>query len=468
MRLPLQSTGPLSAATWVRVVIPTQKGDKNCRGFPTSLLIRPYSIIGRMPRRRVLRDKPRHVLIVSQMFPPDIGGGPTRALNLAKGLTRLGVKVTVVAGVPHYPLGRIPQGYRWKPFVVDGTGPFEVVRTFMLPLASEGLWRRMILFATFMASAIFPIFKVRKPDLVFASNPNILSFFPSLVYGKLHSCPVILNVDDLWPEELYDLGMIPSHFMAGVSERVSKIAYQEADFICPISPAYVDVITGKYGVPLGKVLVVPGGVDLNLFPPRDPQPKTRDTYEVVYIGALSPAYDFHQVVQAAKLLESEQGLTFRIQGAGEMAKGIAKEIRSERASNVDLVEGVVPREEAAKIMMDADALLLPLGGFENIQRGISSKVYEYQAAQRPVICCSDGMPGRYVRDTRSGIVVSPGDAPKLADAVRELSSDRALGDELGRNGRKHVEENLSVEAVSRQLIQAWLDASTRSDGGTQA
>lgn len=410
-------------------------------------------------------DKPRHVLIMSQIFPPDLAGSATRALNLAKGLTRLGVKVTVIAGVPHYPLGRIPARYRWKPFVVDRSGPYEVVRTFMFPLASEGLWKRLVLFATFMASAIFPFFRTRKPDLVFASNPQVLSLFPSLVYGKLHSCPVVLNVDDLWPESLYDLKMLTSPLTSGPSERVAKTAYQMADFICPISPAYVDIILGKYGVPSGKVRVIPGGVDLSLFPSASLQPGSGDAYEVVYIGALSPAYDFHQVILAAKLLESEPGLTFRIQGAGEMARSIVAEIRSENASNVRFVEGVVSREEVAKILLKADALLLPLGGYENIQRGISSKVYEYQAAGKPVVCCSDGMPGKYVSETKSGIVVTPGDASKLADAVRELRSDRALGDELGRNGRRHVEENLSVEAISKQLIQVWLDVSRPPKGG---
>ena len=192
-----------------------------------------------MRKQQVSFGKPGHVLIISQIFPPDLGGSATRALNLAKGLTRLGVKVTVIAGVPHYPLGKIPPGYRWKPFVVDRSGPFEVVRTFMLPLASEGLWKRMVLFATFMISAIFPIFRVRKPDLVFASNPQILSVFPSLVYGRLYSCPVILNVDDLWPESLYDLKMLASPLVAGLSERVAKTAYEMADSICPISPAYI-------------------------------------------------------------------------------------------------------------------------------------------------------------------------------------------------------------------------------------
>ena len=48
-----------------------------------------------------------HVLILSQIFPPDMGGSATRAYNVAKGLVLNRVKVTVVAGFFHYPTGTL-------------------------------------------------------------------------------------------------------------------------------------------------------------------------------------------------------------------------------------------------------------------------------------------------------------------------------------------------------------------------
>jgi len=50
-----------------------------------------------------------HVLILSQIFPPDMGGSATRAYNVAKGLVLNRVKVTVVAGFPPYPTGNVPK-----------------------------------------------------------------------------------------------------------------------------------------------------------------------------------------------------------------------------------------------------------------------------------------------------------------------------------------------------------------------
>ena len=55
------------------------------------------------------------VLIIAQYFPPDMGGGATRAYNVAKGLKLNGCEVTVVTAFPHYPSGNVPERYRWKP-----------------------------------------------------------------------------------------------------------------------------------------------------------------------------------------------------------------------------------------------------------------------------------------------------------------------------------------------------------------
>jgi len=43
------------------------------------------------------------VLILAEYFPPDMGGGATRAYNVARGLVLNGCEVTVVAAFPHYP-----------------------------------------------------------------------------------------------------------------------------------------------------------------------------------------------------------------------------------------------------------------------------------------------------------------------------------------------------------------------------
>lgn len=105
--------------------------------------------------------------------------------------------------------------------------------------------------------------------------------------------------------------------------------------------------------------------------------------------------------------------------------------------------------------MDADALLLPLNGVGSIEMDISSKLYEYQAAGKPIICCSSGQPARYVSETKSGIVVRPGDHEALAKATIELKENPSLARMMGENGRKYVETEASVEAVDLKMKEVF-------------
>jgi colanic acid biosynthesis glycosyl transferase WcaI len=90
-----------------------------------------------------------HVLVIAQYFPPDLGGSATRAYNMAKGLALNGCRVTVVAAFPHYPLGKIPKEYRWKPIKVEWMGKIRIIRTLMPPVKSVGFFKRLILIWSF-------------------------------------------------------------------------------------------------------------------------------------------------------------------------------------------------------------------------------------------------------------------------------------------------------------------------------
>ena len=405
------------------------------------------------------------VLIIAQYFPPDMGGGATRAYNVAKGLLEAGCTVTVVSAFPHYPAGNVPGEYRWKPLSLEYEEGLKVIRTFVPALASEGFVKRVLLFASFIVSSIFALPFVGRVDVVWAANPNIISFYPSLIYRIVKHCPVIQNVDDLWPEALYDLGVSRRSFVARLGEFIAKIAYRLASAITPISPAYVDVITNKYEIDPRKIYVVPAGVDLDRFSYEQQSIKSQDgKYMVLYIGAFSPAYDFVQVFKAAEVLASYFDVEFVIQGGGELADVLKSRVKEMELRNIKVIDRIVSREEVSRILGKADALLLPLSGVGSIEMGISSKLYEYQAAGKPILCCSSGQPGRYVSETKSGIVVKPGDYEALAKSILYLRENQGVAKKLGASGRRYVEKTLTIEKIGFKMKDIFKSVMTEEYG----
>ncbi|MEM2373989.1 MAG: glycosyltransferase family 4 protein, partial [Thermoproteota archaeon] len=317
-------------------------------------------------------------------------------------------------------------------------------------LPAKGLANRMVLFMSFMVSSLFPFLLIRKLNVVFASNPQVLAFFPALIYKIFHRCLLVLNVDDLWPEDPADIGMIRSSFMKKFCSLLANIAYKLADAITPISPGYIEVICGKYGVSPRRVYVVRGGVDTTKFK-LNMSPKRTSKFMVLYSGAFSVAYDFDQVLKAAKLLEPYGDVEFVLQGGGELLDYVKRRVAEMRLKNVKIIDRILSRGEVAELLSQADALLLPLRDFGRPYLGISSKLYEYQAVGKPIICIAEGQPAEYVKETNSGIVVKPGDYEALARAILKLKENPSLALIMGRNGRKYVEKEASIEAIGLKM-----------------
>lgn len=393
------------------------------------------------------------VVIISQYFPPDMGGGATRAYNAAKGLAESGFDVTVVSAFPHYPKGVIPKKYRKKPFLIEKNDSITLIRTFVPPLQSKGLGRRIILFLSFMFSSLLALPYINKTDVIWSANPNVTAMFPGIIFRFVHKCPLVQNVDDLWPEVLFDLGTSKRSFIGRLGKLLAGLSYRLADAITPISPGYVKVIRKRYGIESAKIEVIRAGVELNRFNDTKESNNQSDKFRVLYIGAFSPTYNFKQVFDAAELLSENQDIEIILQGDGEVAPELEKMRTETNASNIRVIRKIVSREEVVRVMNDASVLLLPLCGVGSIEMGISSKLYEYQAIGKPILCISNGQPGEYVSKSESGIVIVPGDSEAIAQSVIHLKNNPQIAARYGQNGREYVEEHLTTLKIGAEFVE---------------
>jgi glycosyltransferase involved in cell wall biosynthesis len=266
-------------------------------------------------------------------------------------------------------------------------------------------------------------------------------------------CPLILNVDDLWPESLFDLGLEQNSILARVGEPLARIAYHKVSALTPISPGYIETLTRKYKIPIDQIHVVKAGVDLAQF--RIEKALRDDNFLGLYIGAFSPAYDFNQLIMAASILRDYDDIKIVVQGAGELASYLKQEVTHSKLKNISIVEKILSRKQVAEALSKADVLFLPLSGLESIELGISSKLYEYQAASKPIICCSSGHPGQYIRETNSGIVIRPGNYKEIAKTIIKLKNEPEFAATLGENGRRYVEDNLSLQAIGTEILEVF-------------
>ena len=394
-----------------------------------------------------------NVLIIAQYFPPDLGGSATRAYNIAKGLKLNKCNITVITAFPHYPHGKIPKKYRWKPIKIEQLNGIKIIRVFILPLESKGLTKRILLFLTFIISSLFALPIVGKTDIIWCANPDIVAIIPALIYSKLKRCPIVSNVDDLAVEDLFDLNLLKKDtLLSKFIHTLPRILYSKVKALTPVSPGYIKTLVKKYGVNKDKIHVIYGGVDLKTFKPTNPNRQEKDEFIVLYSGAFSTAYNFDQVLMAAKTIEKiDNKIKFIIQGKGELANYIKTKVKKLKLKNVTIIDKLLSRKEVAKLLNQADILLQPLGDYGKPHMGISTKLFEYQAVAKPIICCSNGTPGKYISKTKSGIVVKPGDHKALAKAIIYLKNNPNVRKKMGENGRKHVLKHASIDKIGLKM-----------------
>ena len=404
--------------------------------------------------RRTFDDtygRPMNVLIVAQYFPPDLCGSATRAFNVASGLLKKGCRVKVVSGFPHYPLGKIPAAYRRKALKREKFIGINLVRVWIPALPHIGIVNRVVLNLCFIISSLFALPLVGKVDIVWAANPNLLSFFPALIYSFVKRRPIVRNVDDLWPEVFYDLGLVKSKLPKILLDFLAYLSYVVPAAVTPISSAYKQRIVEKYGVRAENVHVIEVGVDS--VESSTLEKGTKSHFVVMYSGILGVGYDFENVLKAASSISEYEDIVFVIRGIGECKAKIRKLIDELKLKNVVLDTNFLPKPKLLALLRSADVFLLPMKSIKAVEGGLPTKVFEYQACGKPVVCCSKGEPARYVQMTKSGLTVNPGDPEALARAVLKLYKDRKLAYELGLNGQRYVSENLTCEKIGERMYQ---------------
>lgn len=113
------------------------------------------------------------------------------------------------------------------------------------------------------------------------------------------------------------------------------------------------------------------------------------------------------------------------------------------------------RSEVATIMSESIAGMLLYLPLRNHIESQPNKLFEYMSAGLPVIC-SDFPHWRQIVDAeKCGILVDPTQAGQVADAVEKLVTDRALADQMGRNGSRAVEEKYNWSTQERVLVDLY-------------
>jgi glycosyltransferase involved in cell wall biosynthesis len=408
------------------------------------------------------------ILIVTQIFLPEMGALSNRLYPITRQLAAAGHEVFVATGMPNYPEGVVFPGYRGKRFMREERDGMTVLRTaYSVAPRNQSKWSQMRSYLSFIPAALHSAMQAGKMDVVLASSPPIFTAVPAIWAARLRRAKFVFDVRDLWPDELITYGgMDAGSASVRVVSAVERWAYRVADRITGTTASILDTVVDRGGE-REKILLLPNGADLEIFRPlsRD-NPIAREygfgnRFVVMYTGLFGIKHGLEVMLEAAELLKEKKDIVFFFLGNGARRSALLQHVQERGLDNVIFGNERSVRE-VASVLARADVCLAAVRPEPYPKKVISVKIFEYLACEKPVVGALSGESARVLRDSQGGIVVPLGDARATADAILTLYRSPERRALMGKLGRRYVEQN-----YSRSAWAARLERSIRELGGEE-
>lgn len=406
------------------------------------------------------------VLIWTQYFWPE-----NFHINaVTRSLKAQGVDVTVLTGKPNYPDGKIFDGYKAMGIHIEEYLGVEVIR---IPLRQRGKnsGKGMALnYLSFIISGyLFApyVLQGRKFDVVFVYAPSpLLQALPAVYLSWLKRAPLVLWVQDIWPEALVATGFIKSRWILRMVELAVRYIYRFSDLVLIPSEGFRASVE-RWANKRKLIRFFPNTAeDASLRIERSAAyapiaEEIAASFAIVFAGNIGTAQSCETIVSAAKLLQCHDSIKFYLVGSGSMANSTRQDIEDCRLTNV-IMTGQVPAEDMTLIFASASVLLLTLRNESSLAATIPSKLQSYLAAGKPIIASCNGEAASVVRKANAGLVCPAEDPLTLANAVLSLfqltPEERAR---LGKNGRAHYETHYRLQSRVTELVAHFDDVVAR-------
>jgi colanic acid/amylovoran biosynthesis glycosyltransferase len=240
----------------------------------------------------------------------------------------------------------------------------------------------------------------------------------------------------------------------------------EAAFVVAISRDNLEEIVEEVGDwARARVDVIHCGVDTaRLRPRREPRP-AEAPFTILSIGTLHEVKGQQILVEACRLLRDRGvALRCRLIGDGEDEGLLRDRIAAAGLDGIVSLDGRRTRDEVIAAIGDSDLLVTPsVVARDGKREGIPVVLMEAMSCGLPVVASRlSGIP-ELVEHEVEGLLVPPGDAHALADAIERLHADAGLRERMGAAARRRIEQEFDLATNARTILdQIAASAATRA------
>jgi glycosyltransferase involved in cell wall biosynthesis len=393
------------------------------------------------------------ICIFTETYYPVMGGGETQAQLLAEGLIASGHSVVVLTRRSDISLKKH-----------DRYGEVNVYR--LAPVGSGQLKKWGLLF-----SSLPMLIKLRDQyDLIFVSGYRIIGL-TAILAGKLFRKPVVLKADsqgemsgDFFESGLKKFGISHESLLFKLFLGFRNGILKKAEAFSAISPEIASEWISS-GIPPNKIHLIPNSVDTERFLPVAPAQKNllRDKLNlpqratiVIYTGRLVSYKGLPLLLKVwNKIRCMHENVLLILAGTGGLdIHNCEEELRAYvKSADLDghvLFTGAV--QNVPEYLQASDLFVFPT---EN--DAFPSSIVEAMACALPLVTTPVGAIKNIVTDQETGLLIQPGSAEQLFQALDVMLSNKGLSSRFGEAARKSVQELYSTDIIAKKYLALFQD-----------
>ncbi len=393
------------------------------------------------------------LLIHTQWFDPE--PNTFKGLSFAKALKESGIDSFVLTGFPNYPEGKIYSNYSGllpRKELMDG---ISVYRTSIFPSHNRSAFLRSLNYLSFFISSVLRGFFCPKPDIIYSYHPPITTALSSWILSSYWRIPLVLDIQDMWPETLLTTGMVKNKTLLTFLKFLCFFVYKRASKIVVLSEGFKNHLI-KNGISSSKISVIYNWTNESVSENDEFEFLDQELLKFTFAGNIGPGQDLITFIQAFSSINNEkEKAELHIYGEGTQKKEIEEFIQRNNIKHTYL-NNRVSDSEIKSIYKQSDVLLVHLKDDKLFEMTIPSKTQAYLLAGKPILMAVKGEAANIVKSSRSGITCNPEDINSVRIAIDNLiKMSKEEREEMGDAGKSFYNKEMSMSRGVKKFVQLF-------------
>lgn len=379
---------------------------------------------------------PLRVCYFNRSYWPDTGATGQLLTELAEDLVRVhGYEVTVVTGYPIGSDAELPRS--------ESRNGVRVIRARGTRLSPRRFTGRALNYVTYFLSALWAAIRLPRQDVtVGLTDPPIIGLAALAARPR---CGMVFFCQDIFPEVAGLLEDFHSPVLNAFLDRLNRFLVGRAIRIIALGDTMASRLVRGKGADPAKISVIHNWADTSAIVPSSKQNSFAEAhglgtvFVVLHAGNIGLSQNLDVVIDAASLLRSRPDILVLFIGDGNRKPALEAAVAARGLTNVRFLP-FQPRDQLRWTYAASDLCLISLkpglAGYI-----VPSKLYPVLAAGRPYIAAVETLSevAALTERHRCGVLVEPGEAASLADAILRLADQREEREAMGARARLAAE-----------------------------